>query len=717
MRSQCALVSLRVVHRAVGPSRGSLFEFCCAFEKPRLLTFWSTEPWDAQPDATITCAKGGRHSGKCFATAWSDKTVRVFTLGVSKAVLELSGLQVPATGLAFNHSEEVLAGGDERGGVTLWSLKQGKVARTIEGGGGSKPVTEIAFHPSGAHAVFAGHDMMTRVWDLREQKCVQTYSAHEKTTSISFSPGAGSYIVSGGISGLAKVWDVRAGKILTTLKKHAGAVTDIQFHPTSLVMATAGEDGVVNFWNADTFTKLSGSAAFKEPVRSVSFAQDGSAALAVSDSTLRVMAWEPYALLDSVTGINWGPVRDAFVRKDKLYATSVAKDCHSASLMLLGLTSGIKPFSADPENVAPEMASVAAKPAAPEPVAAAKPEPVPAPAPVAAAPKEEPIAVAAPAAVVAPIEQPAAVVEQPKVEAKAVTVMEKIERPPAAIARSESDHLRRSADKQPQAVFQQPAPPPVQPLNEAKKSGSHRGSSSAASAAAPASNSNSGSQRRHKAKDQTKPASTVVPAQHVGIVPAERTAALGLKADEFRAKSKNARSDEEILDLCMQDHSSMCATLSTRKTHVAAVRALWNKDSVWKAVSQMKEAKELSVVVDVFQNLSTQQLRIVPLEVLNVLLLEMLCLLQSEFEEYCVLGCTMLRNVNKVFGAVLKATRDKAADARSDAVFAERLEVTNVCWDTLCKCALQLKENMGCGGRVASASREVLALFRRAGVQ
>jgi WD40 repeat protein len=56
---------------------------------------------------------------------------------------------------------------------------------------------------------------------------------------------------------------VRAGKILTTLKKHTGAVTDIVFHPTDLVMATAGEDGVVNFWNADNYSKISGSAPFK----------------------------------------------------------------------------------------------------------------------------------------------------------------------------------------------------------------------------------------------------------------------------------------------------------------------------------------------------------------------------------------------------------------------------------------------------------------------
>ena len=169
-------------------------------------------------------------------------------------------------------------------------------------------MTQIAFHPSGSFAAVAGHDLTTRVWDLRQGKCVQTYSAHEKTTCISFSPGAGEYIVSGGVSGLSKVWDVRAGKMLTTLKKHKGAVNDIEFHPTELIMATGGDDGVVNFWSADSYEKISASAAFSEPVRSVNFASDGESALAVSDKTLRIMSWDPYTLVDSVAAMPWGTV-------------------------------------------------------------------------------------------------------------------------------------------------------------------------------------------------------------------------------------------------------------------------------------------------------------------------------------------------------------------------------------------------------------------------
>jgi ribonuclease E len=50
-----------------------------------------------------------------------------------------------------------------------------------------------------------------------------------------------------------------------------------------------------------------------------------------------------------------------------MYATSVSKDGHTASLMLVSLTSGIKPFSTEEENVAP-IGVVESKPVESKPI-------------------------------------------------------------------------------------------------------------------------------------------------------------------------------------------------------------------------------------------------------------------------------------------------------------------------------------------------------------
>jgi hypothetical protein len=452
-------------------------------------------------------------------------------------------------------------------------------------------------------------------------------------------------------------------------------------------MATGGEDGVVNFWNCEDYSKITSSAAFKEPVRSVSFASDGSAALAVSDSTLRVMSWDPYSLIDSVASMPFGAVQDAFVRKDKLYVSSVSKDAHSVSSTIISLTSGIKPFSAaSDENVNPLPVEVVKKPAADEKKKEDEPP----------APKQE---------------EPVAVVEEKKVEAKE-EVVEQAPAPVAVVAPPpsvvvEKKVVEKKVVEKVERVMEKPKPKTMKkPKAESEpkmkgKSGSRVQQTS------------SGSRRR----DNTRPANQVVPSNNIGIVPADRNTALGLKAEEFRSKSKAAKSDEEVLALCMDDHANMCAALNARKTHVAAIRAMWNKDQIWKAISQMREAKELSVVVDIFSNLSTQAITLIPMELLNVILVQIQCLLQSQYEEYCVLGCSVLRNVTKTFGSNLKAfSREKLMEARMDSVAAEKLEINTACRETLSKCQLQLKENIACGGRVGSSSREILALLRRIGI-
>ena len=55
-----------------------------------------------------------------------------------------------------------------------------------------------------------------------------------------------------------------------------------------------------------------------------------------------------------------------------------------------------------------------------------------------------------------------------------------------------------------------------------------------------------------------------------------------------------------------------------------------------------------------FLSFLTLDVQIVPLELLNTLLLDIQCMLQSEYEDYCVLGCSLLRMVCKIFGGTIK---------------------------------------------------------------
>ncbi len=91
----------------------------------------------------------------------------------------------------------------------------------------------------------------------------------------------------------------------------------------------------------------------------------------------------------------------------------------------------------------------------------------------------------------------------------------------------------------------------------------------------------------------------VVAGASVGIISSQREKALGLKADEFRGRVRAVKTEQDALSMIMEDHANMCATLATRKAHVTAVRGMWSKETVGRAIVQMRDAKELSVVYDV----------------------------------------------------------------------------------------------------------------------
>lgn len=55
-------------------------------------------------------------------------------------------------------------------------------------------------------------------------------------------------------------------------------------------MATGGEDGVVHFWNATDFSRISTTTAMSSAVRNVCFAND--VAVAITDNAFRSYSWD-----------------------------------------------------------------------------------------------------------------------------------------------------------------------------------------------------------------------------------------------------------------------------------------------------------------------------------------------------------------------------------------------------------------------------------------
>lgn len=112
-------------------------------------------------------------------------------------------------------------------------------------------VNSVKFHPDGTCVASGSQDKNIKIFDIRSNRLLQHYDAHnEQVNSIAFHP-SGKYLISTSNDATLKVWDLRVGSVLYTLYGHEGASTCANFSPCGDYFASAGIDSVVMIWKSN----------------------------------------------------------------------------------------------------------------------------------------------------------------------------------------------------------------------------------------------------------------------------------------------------------------------------------------------------------------------------------------------------------------------------------------------------------------------------------
>ncbi|KAF2014707.1 WD40 repeat-like protein [Aaosphaeria arxii CBS 175.79] len=169
-------------------------------------------------------------TGKLFASASQDKTVKIYSATEGEAIGVLRG---------------------HRRGV--WTVKFAPTSSQVPGGGGK-----------GLIATGSG-DKTVKIWNLSDYSCLLTLEGHSnsvlKLAWLPYRPvdardKRGPQVASAAGDGLVKVWDSASGESMSTLDNHTDRVWALAAHPTTGALISGGGDSVITFWEDTTNATL-----------------------------------------------------------------------------------------------------------------------------------------------------------------------------------------------------------------------------------------------------------------------------------------------------------------------------------------------------------------------------------------------------------------------------------------------------------------------------
>ena len=225
--------------------------------------------------------------------AWINAGAR----GPKNDVSILSTLNVPELAAAENVEKPITAIAfsptGARAVARFTSVKVGKLAL----GGHSGKINAISFSKDGKQVVTASGVTGLRgeafLWNVETGKLIRKFTGEHRDIlfDAELSPD-GSILATAGYDRSIKIWETGSGKLLRTIEGHNGAVYDIAFSPEGAVLASAGGDASVKLWQVSTGLRLDTMGQPTGEQFNVAFTPDGRFIVASgADKQIRLWKW------------------------------------------------------------------------------------------------------------------------------------------------------------------------------------------------------------------------------------------------------------------------------------------------------------------------------------------------------------------------------------------------------------------------------------------
>jgi WD40 repeat protein len=226
--------------------------------------------------------------GRWLATGAHDGLVKIWDTQSLSVVRTLRGHGGIVWCVAFSPDSRTLASGSSNssgtvGEIKLWDVATGTETHHWEGH--SRLVQGLDFHPSGKLLASGSFDGSVHLWDMeRLDPLGELDKLEQPVYSVAFRPD-GRALAASCLNNRVAVWDLPDLKSQFTdlqsrpphrsLAGHTSAVYSVGWSPDGRYLASGSEQGVVIFWNADTFERVVTLKGGTGQIRNLDFSRDG----------------------------------------------------------------------------------------------------------------------------------------------------------------------------------------------------------------------------------------------------------------------------------------------------------------------------------------------------------------------------------------------------------------------------------------------------------
>lgn len=240
------------------------------------------------------------HAPSFLLTGSQDRTVKKWEIAKAhssnvdmttpRAIFTRKAHDKDINAISVNHNSNVFASASQDRTVKIWSVEEGEVQGVLRGH--RRGVWSVRFAPKDTPPLIGDNgpastsrgliltssgDKTVKIWSLTDYSCLRTLEGHTNSvlkalwmplhsaTAIASAPPSSTkntlQIASAGGDGLVKIWNANTGEIAATLDNHTDRIWALTVNPSTNTLVSGGGDSIVTFWKDTTSATVAASAA------------------------------------------------------------------------------------------------------------------------------------------------------------------------------------------------------------------------------------------------------------------------------------------------------------------------------------------------------------------------------------------------------------------------------------------------------------------------